>query len=309
MEKSTRIMLIVICIILVIFLIGVLIWGITMKDFDYSKNYEVVKEEVFGVEEIDKIEVLSRSADITFYETEENNIKVVQKMKRKKDEKRLFKSSNENGTLKIDGRESTRNFCIGFCFFGDVMLEVYVPSMYEGGISAESASGDIAINSEKLSEINAKTASGDIEMKRNVNANEVKLRSISGDIEVGSIKAKNISIETTSGDIETNSLEGDIYVKTVSGEVESTSINGIVDIATTSGDIDVDYFNIIGDSKIHSTSGDVDVILSNESSVRMSADSVSGDIRFPHSESIFNDGKYSLNFKTVSGDITVKVTR
>ena len=78
MDKKVRIMLIVICLILIIFLVSILVWGIRMKDFNFSKSYEVVKEETYSVDEIKEIEVLSRSADIVVYKTTDNNIKVVQ---------------------------------------------------------------------------------------------------------------------------------------------------------------------------------------------------------------------------------------
>lgn len=278
-----------------------------MKDFNFSKSYEVVKEETYSVDEIKEIEVLSRSADIVVYKTTDNNIKVVQKSS-SKNTKRLFESSSSNGILKIDGRESTKNFCIGFCFW-DVVLEIYIPSIYENDIKIETASGDITIELENLSKLKANTASGDIELKRSLIAEEVDLKSISGDIETVIIQASNISIESTSGDIESTRLEENIYLKTISGKIECDNIKGEATISTVSGDIDIDYFNIIGNSKITSTSGDIEISLSNDSSVRMSGNSVSGDIRFPHSESIINDGIYSLYLKTISGDIDIRIAR
>lgn len=300
-------MLIVICLILIIFLVSILVWGIRMKDFNFSKSYEVVKEETYSVDEIKEIEVLSRSADIVVYKTTDNNIKVVQKSS-SKNTKRLFESSSSNGILKIDGRESTKNFCIGFCFW-DVVLEIYIPSIYENDIKIETASGDITIELENLSKLKANTASGDIELKRSLIAEEVDLKSISGDIETVIIQASNISIESTSGDIESTRLEENIYLKTISGKIECDNIKGEATISTVSGDIDIDYFNIIGNSKITSTSGDIEISLSNDSSVRMSGNSVSGDIRFPNSESIINDGIYSLYLKTISGDIDIRIAR
>lgn len=278
-----------------------------MKDFNFSKSYEVVKEEKYSVDEIKEIEVLSRSADIVVYKTTDNNIKVVQKSS-SKNTKRLFESSSSNGILKIDGRESTKNFCIGFCFW-DVVLEIYIPSIYENDIKIETASGDITIELENLSKLKANTASGDIELKRSLIAEEVDLKSISGDIETVIIQASNISIESTSGDIESTRLEENIYLKTISGKIECDNIKGEATISTVSGDIDIDYFNIIGNSKITSTSGDIEISLSNDSSIKMSADSVSGDIRFPNSESIINDGIYSLYLKTISGDIDIRIAR
>lgn len=307
MDKKVRIMLIVICLILIIFLVSILVWGIRMKDFNFSKSYEVVKEETYSVDEIKEIEVLSRSADIVVYKTTDNNIKVVQKSS-SKNTKRLFESSSSNGILKIDGRESTKNFCIGFCFW-DVVLEIYIPSIYENDIKIETASGDITIELENLSKLKANTASGDIELKRSLIAEEVDLKSISGDIETVIIQASNISIESTSGDIESTRLEENIYLKTISGKIECDNIKGEATISTVSGDIDIDYFNIIGNSKITSTSGDIEISLSNDSSVRMSGNSVSGDIRFPNSESIINDGIYSLYLKTISGDIDIRIAR
>lgn len=312
MTKNMRIMLIIICFVLLFFLIGVLIWGIVERDFSFNKHLEIVKEELFSMSEIDKVQMVTRSSDIKVYRTEGEQIRIVQKSSSNKKESKLFTATAEKGILSIDGKNSDTNFCIGFCFFRDSVYEVYLPKDYSKTVIIETTSGDITLEElgmEYFQELNILTTSGDIDLKSNIEAESITLKSTSGDIKVTTIKGSTLTFTSTSGDIESESIEGEhISLKTISGDIENHRVSGAVQISTVSGDVEVNHFYITGTSQINSTSGDIDVLMAQDASCKMSADTVSGDISFPHSVSVIGEGTYSLNFKTTSGDIKVKVT-
>ncbi len=308
MKDSTRIILIVICFILVLFLIGVLVWGIVMGDFDYNGNQKIVKEEHFDMESVDEITITTRSSDIHFLETEEKEIRIVQKKSGKVKENDLFQVRNHGGVLEIEEGRNQNGFCIGFCFGRSSDYEIYIPNSYQKKMSIKTASGDVLVRlgAESFSQFHVITVSGDIHINSRVTSDSISLKSTSGDIDTAYLNGSSIYMGTVSGDIENETLEGSIEIKTTSGDVENHFVKGSTQISSVSGEVEIDDFMIEGESKITSTSGDIDVVLNRESSVKMSADSVSGDIHFPHSESVVGEGIYSLYFKTVSGDISVK---
>lgn len=309
MKNSTRLLLIIVCVVLILVLLSILFWGILNPEFIEEGSLQIRKEEMFEIEQIEKIIVKSKSADIKFYRTGESKIRVVQKSSKKIKEQDLFRISNNGSELIIEDDFKAFHFCIGFCFYPQTIYEIYVPNSYQNNIQVASLSGDILIEGlEQVANLELTTKSGDIELKNKVIADRVHLESISGDIDAVSIKSASIVIRSISGDIQNKMLEGEkIQLKTTSGDIENNRMKGQVEITTVSGEIETDYFDITGDSTINSTSGDIDIEFPSQASCKMSASSISGDVSFPHSESIIGTGEYQVFFKTVSGDISVKV--
>lgn len=268
MKDSTRIILVIICIVLVIFLISVLTWGILFRENIFEGDLRMVKEEEYLLEDIKKIIVTTPRADVQVFRTDEDKIKIIEKASRKVKEKDLFLSSIKDDTLEIT--DQRRNFCFGFCFLPSIVYEIYIPNSYQKQITIKTTSGDIEIDA--------------------LNSTSIQINSVSGDIDSRTIEGKETKIKTTSGDIELG------------------WINGEIEVVSVSGDVELDYFSPLGNSNIKTTSGEIEVMLDKNASVKMHADSVSGDIRFPNSESILGSGEHSISFKTVSGNIKVRVT-
>lgn len=312
MEQRTRIILITICLFLILFLVSVLIWGIVLGDFHDETQLKVIKEEQFSEDAIEELLVVTRISDIRFYKSEDHMIRIVEKARKNKKEKQSAQISNHNGILKVDGKTNSRKFCIGFCFFKESIYEIYLPASYHKKITIETTSGDITFDQleQQLSDLNIITTSGDIDLNSQLKIENVTLKSTSGDIHTQFLTSSIINMKTVSGDIENESVDAiDIKMKTTSGGIQNAWLRGGVECSTISGDIEFDYFDITGKSTMNSTSGDIEIELEQKSSCKMRADSVSGDIHFPHSESIINEGTHSLYFKTVSGDIDVRVTQ
>lgn len=307
-----KIILITICLILIVFLIGILIWGIALGDFHDGTGLKVIKEEEFTEEEIEELLITTRFSDVRFYKSEDHMIRIVEKARKNKKEKESTKISNDNGILKVDGKTNSRNFCIGFCFFNGSIYEIYLPESYHKKITVETTSGEITFDQteQQLSDLNIVTTSGDIDLNSQLKIENVTLKSTSGDIYTQFLASSIISMKTVSGDIENESIDAvDVKLKSTSGDIKNTWLRGGIECSTISGNIKLNYFDITGKSTMNSTSGDIKIVLEQKSSCKMKADSVSGDIHFPHSESIINEGTHSLHFKTVSGDINVKVTQ
>lgn len=307
MKNSTKIALIVVCFLLVLFLISILIWGIVNKDFSFYEPLKIVKEESYLADSIHEITIQTRSSDITFFRTNDDKIKVVEKSFKKTKQKDLFKTKNSNGVLQIEPKNQS-NFCIGFCFFQKSLYEIYVPNTYRDSITIKTASGDVVLNSleEQLEKLTIVTTSGDIQIKSNLKASLLKLKSTSGDIDTMFLEVPSIEMETVSGDIESGTVKGEkIYMKTISGDIENEWLQGAIEISTISGEIDINYLDVTGKSKMTSTSGDIGIMINQKSNCRINATSVSGDIHFPNFEVIKESHPFDL--KTVSGDIDIQV--
>lgn len=308
MKDSTRIILIVICIVLVIFLISVLTWGIIFRKDFYGGDLNMVKEEQYPVENIEKIVVSTPRADVRVFRTDDEDIKIIQKASRKVKEKDLFVATVDSDTLEIKDQRS--GICIGFCFLPSIVYEIYIPNSYQNEISITTTSGDIKINAleEQYSNIKLVSVSGDIKLDGRILTDKLNLKTTSGDIQIGYVKSTSINMNSVSGDIEGGTIESnETTIKTTSGDIELDWISGEIEATSVSGDIELEYFNPIGNSNFKTTSGEIEVMLDKNASVKMHGDSVSGDIRFPHSESILGTGEHSITFKTTSGDVKVRV--
>ncbi len=307
MKSSTKIILIIICSILILFLISVLVWGIMMKGSFFEGELKMVKEEQFSSENIKEIVVNTARGDVHIFRTNEEKIKVVQKASRKVKEKDLFVSSVNGEVLEITDRRVS--FCFGFCFLPSITYEIYIPDSYQNKISIKTTSGDIKLSGEEDQYQNVKliSVSGDIKLNGKVLTNTANFKTTSGDIEIDYLNSTSVEINSVSGDIDSKTIEGkETKIKTTSGSIELGWIKGEVEVISVSGDVELDYFIPDGSSNMKTTSGDIEVMLDKNASVKMNGDSISGDIRFPHSD-ILGNGEHSISFNTVSGDIKVRV--
>ena len=120
------------------------------------------------------------------------------------------------------------------------------------------------------------TASADV--KADGRLGDVRGRTASGDVSVPS--AASVRVETASGDLRVGEVAGDASLKSASGDVKVGSVGGTLDASVVSGDLRVGSALQGG-----------------------SAAAVSGDIEL----GAVTEGE--LNVRTVSGDVTVGVTR
>lgn len=198
-----------------------------------------------------------------------------------------------DGSFRIAQPSSLRGLGVEIVIGGprDVRLAIEVPRGAQ--IDARSASGDIASSGLRADQ-HIRTASGD-----------VAVHGTAGDL----------AVETVSGDIAVG-IEGSLRLtgRSVSGDV--TVEGGIVDrlrLTTTSGDLRVSSELGPGPHAIQTLSGDA--LLSADRGVRVTAQTISGDIRsdLPHSSGgrpgrrsiVIGDGTIEVQFKSVSGDLRV----
>lgn len=277
--------IILLCVIIVA-LIVFMFWGL---NFNFEYKSDLLKSELYNEGSVREIISDFRDFDILLEKGNTNEIKVELYGNEKHKDKISLKL--DNGKLIM---EQTGNyFCFGFCYSRNV-AKIYVPDSLDKKINLTSTSGDIDIKVDLEDDnVYIKTTSGDI--KANY-INEGKVYSTSGDINIS--KTKRLEISSTSGDVEVdNAIYADIT--TTSGDIVVRELNNSGDLKSTSGDISINHFNIGGDTNVEAISGDIKISLINEAIVK--ASSVSGD---KHIKEM--NGYYNLNLKTISGDIVVR---
>jgi hypothetical protein len=227
--------------------------------------------------------------------------------------------------------ETSNNFFCFFCRRG-VRYRISVPAggqadihTASGEINVEGLSGAVALGSVS-GDVRASDLSGGLTVS--TTSGEVNLNDIAGKLDVGTIsgdvkledgKVDGATVNTTSGEIELDGVAGALKVTSVSGDVKVREArDGRIELATTSGEIEYDGSLASGSTNsLNSISGDVQLHLPEESSFRLNASSVSGDVssEFDLQDSeqarrslsgTTGDGSATLTIETTSGDIGVE---
>lgn len=178
---------------------------------------------------------------------------------------------------------------IGDFAIGNRRLSVRASVPHAAAASFATASADVKVDG-RLRAIDAKTASGDLRVR--------------GEIEADAV------VKTVSGDARIDRIGGDLRAQTVSGDVSAGWVGGSVDTKTVSGDISVDSVQA-GDAVFTSVSGDVQIGIAPGSFLDVDAGSVSGDLssEVPLASDPGEGGgdgpTVVLRGKTVSGDVRV----
>ncbi|MCL2407154.1 MAG: DUF4097 family beta strand repeat-containing protein [Defluviitaleaceae bacterium] len=162
---------------------------------------------------------------------------------------------------------------------------------------ARNANTDITIKIPPIVELIVKTASGDVDIQKDLTATSLEVRTASGDVDVREAALVNLTASTGSGDVD---ITGCACVKTSistgSGEIDllncaSTTFN----LSAGSGEITAD--KCAGELKAGTGSGDI-TVLNHNGNIRAGAGS--GDIEIKTDELLGNE-----TYSTGSGDISI----
>lgn len=237
--------------------------------------------------------------------------------------------SSSGGTVRVVETSHT-----AFCFFcwRDVRYRISVPQGAQADI--KTTSGDIVIDglngavalatvsgdvrAEALhGGLSVSTTSGDVRL--NDLAGTLNATTISGDVHLGDGQVEGATINSTSGAVEIAGVGGQLQIGTVSGDITVRDAhNGQLSLATTSGSIEYEGdLASSGNNEINTISGDVQLQLPDDSSFRLDASSVSGEVNtsFQLSEAengrnslkgVVGSGAATLTVGTTSGEITIE---
>lgn len=314
MKKVGIIILIVILISFTIALCNILAFAIQNKEWNWFMGFRDLsnirneeyrrKEEKVDLTDIEKLKIELNTSDVNVFFTEESELKVIQYSYKELKENEEFKVDKSSSNITI---RKKNNIHFSFFYVNKIVLDVYIPKMYEKELDINAVSGDIKTNDNlKFKDLKIYSTSGDIEMG-DIEANNINIETVSGQIELKKLESDVTKLKTVSGDISVESAKGEIEAKSVSGNIEIEKIDGNVELTSTSGDIESQDFKITGKSIIKTTSGNVDMYINKESNCQIKAKSTSGNIDFPEGRNVIGQEPYiELDVQTTSGDIKLK---
>lgn len=185
------------------------------------------------------------------------------------------------------------------------------------------ASGDVKVQDVRLSELNASSSSGDIEVELpdDVKLEKVRLNSKSGDVKA-MVCAREVNAKSYSGDVQLEGTMESIEVISTSGDVQLEGTMESAEVTSTSGDIHVQAD--VAQLSFRTVSGDADVECEGERLMEVSGNSVTGDITVTLPDNVQADvvtnttngdvsndhhvesgRKVEVTLNTVSGDIQI----
>jgi DUF4097 and DUF4098 domain-containing protein YvlB len=179
---------------------------------------------------------------------------------------------------------------------GDVAVNMISAS--EKSVQATSSFGEILVQNAKGGDLTVKSSSGDVTVEASAFTWDAGISSSFGDVQVTDLKARSLNARTNSGKIKLQSLEiqNDLIAHSDFGDVEvKKSSAGSYDLNANSGKVTAE--NTQGKVKAHSGFGDVDISGTN---VVLDLSTSSGSISFSGS---LGDGVSILH--TDFGDIRV----
>ncbi|MCI8310066.1 MAG: DUF4097 domain-containing protein [Clostridia bacterium] len=252
-------------IILLLLIIAGLIWFLIIcltGSFNFMNGFRsfgrrstnIVFDETYKIEDINNIEIISKAGDITFEESEDDNIRVVAYAKNSSDVKVNLNKSK----LKVENSVSSKGW---FNFNFDINdIIVYIPEDYSNEINLRSNYGDCKITSLEEASIIVDSDCGNIDLGDVKNAT---IKSDYGDIKINTIFNK-CNINSACGDIKVYSvqIQENSSIKSDFGDVKINNSNDIyVDTNVDLGDVKIRNNNRYSDItlKIDSSCGDIKV--------------------------------------------------
>lgn len=315
--KKALITKIVVLSLIVLFLVGVIVYGmgnsfgldslirVPVSEGDYKID-ETLTEEVGDLDSFD-IDWNSGSVVFEVYDGETIEISEYSTKELKEDEK--LSMSEDGDTLKIKW-DSKSGFNFGFGIYSK-KLEIKIPSsMLLGKVKVSSASADVTGAELVANSIDISTASGDMDFS-NCRAVSAGFNSASGDISLASVIAKELKADSVSGNINGESCIGyDTKLSSTSGDINFGGSLEAISAESISGDITVTTDISVTEGSLSAVSGNIDFTLPEDCSFTAKHSSVSGNFSTGFTENgkdaVNGDGTAEIKLSTTSGNMKLK---
>lgn len=285
--------ILVFCIGMFIFFANVGDWGnrIYWSPFSPDRNYSYVQLKEQSIpDEVDSLDISWRGGDVLFYETDADEIKIIQHGVKNTPEAQFFTTTLNGGTLTVkDGKKAAGLWIGPFSYSIGSDLDIYLPQKMYRALSVETVGGDVNI--------------------RGWNAERIDLKSVSGDLSLEGAYTE-LSMHTTSGEMIARSIQTEqLSIGTVSGDASVSGSIGKIDAGSTSGEIILRSEILPESTSIHTVSGDISLGIPENDGFTLHFNSVSGDLSTSfqtygdkHTMQ-YKDGGAQIDLNTTSGDV------
>ena len=251
---------------LIVGLVLLIVNNFSFKNLGGSMN--LIEEKEF--ENIGKLNINTRTADIFIKQSNNNMVKV--ELYSSKDDKGSIINTENSLDISLD-----QDTCFLFCWFKKSKINVYLPETYENDITIKATTGDIEIGNYKLANANIKVTTGDVKIN---SINKVDVKASTGDINITDV----------------NELITDLST----GDVVVNRVNSYLNLNSSTGDVVISNVNLTKNSSIKTTTGDVKI--NNINDVYVEANTSTGDTRINNNN---RKSDLELKIKTTTGDIEV----
>ena len=258
--------------------------------FNYVRSDEslnITAEKTIDLNNINDINFNLDVDDITFMDSSDEKIKIVEKCNKELSENERLQIKHQNNKIDIYRNSKLNINRLDKSFRRELI--VYLPKSYNKNI-------------------NVKLSVGDLDFTSDLNLNTLKIYLTTGDIDIdNNIKCKSFILEGNTGDASINSLSSNEYgISFNTGNIEISSLSGKGYINTTTGDLRCNIFYITGNSDFSSSVGDITLNLKKEPNFKINASCDIGDIKTDFKEnSIRESFSNELNIDCGCGDIKI----
>ena len=311
-------------------LTGVLIWGIAggssfggtwgnfvnsisnlkVNDFvdklpDDAQASEQFEKDAGGIRELSMRFV---DENITVIPTDDDVIRVEETSDHTIKSEDVMHYGVKNGELVVQSGRNGRVF--GWADSYQIDVRVMIPRSFTGSVDIETVSGRLTAGETNAASALYGTTSGDISIDGGTHK-ELRADSVSGRIAVGNVQASKLRADTMSGDIEARGIFGEVNVDSTSGSIRIEAEGAReIDVDTTSGGTEVECTKTERLEKISadSVSGDVRIALPEGSGFTLRFDTVSGSQGndFAMRNNTYGDGRIEIKVDTVSGALRLQ---
>lgn len=318
--KKALITKIVVLSLLVLFLGGALIFGISsgfgLKDFvgesgsayasDETRQYTQPVEEIENLD----IEWIAGYVEVKPYSGTE--IRITEEVSRKVDEEERLRLEQDGDTLRIRWKKSNQLFSFFSWGFGK-RLTVEIPeSMLLDRVKVNATSADVVVGSLSAEEFELRSTSGSVEGSA-LKGEEAVLETTSGDIRSEDSAFEKLKVGTTSGGIRLTGTRGtESSLNSVSGGIEYQGSFRTLKANSVSGGIEA-VTDILTDAvKLESVSGSVGLTVPENTEAKVKYNSISGEFRSSlgsdsfsgkNGEFAIGSGTGTIEFSTTSGSM------
>lgn len=281
--KRTLVFKLVIYCLAAVFLIGVLIYGISTgfgfkdlkkTDEKYSKSYNYTAEAT----DITDIKIDWLSGLVEFKLGSGKEIQIKESAEKELDEKDKLILESNDGTLKISWNGEPWYTRIGL-FKESKKLVVVVPkTMALGSVSINATSAQIKTGAFAADSASFSNAAGNITTS-GIKAGNIEIKSASGNISASKLLSTNLTVSNTSGKIEVLESVSDKYsVKSVSGDINVTGAAADITAQSVSGNISFQSGIMPASTNVGAVSGRVTLKIPENEGFILKNQSVSGNL-------------------------------
>lgn len=249
--------------------------------FSSKEDTEVVYEDEFTLDEIEKINLKFHSDAVKVISTDSDKLKLTQYKNTQTADDPIVQVSSQKGDLNINLPK--KRFTISIGVFSSTMrlpkLLIELPNSYKGQLNSDFGSGSMLVSGIK-NHAAAKFVfhSGSLKISDSTFSENV-CSFHSGSLSVSDSSADHFETDFSSGSLRLTRFAAEYEIKATSGTVHMNKVIGAGSINLSSGVVRADFAKVTGDLKFIALSGTIRIVLPRQDEFAFKLSAKSGTVR------------------------------